>query len=54
MHRQGTGTRLVTLAIAEARRAGCAWLHVDFEEHLRLFYLRSCGFTPSPAGLIAL
>jgi GNAT superfamily N-acetyltransferase len=23
MHRQGTGTRLVTLAIAEARRAGC-------------------------------
>src|ERR1700722_14440841 len=54
MHRQGTGTRLVTLAIAEARRAGCAWLHVDFKEHLRLFYLRGCGFTPSPAGLIAL
>jgi GNAT superfamily N-acetyltransferase len=54
MHRQGTGTRLVALAIAEARQAGCAWLHVDFEEHLRRFYLRGCGFTPSPAGLIAL
>ena len=54
MHRQGTGTRLVTLAIAEARRAGCAWLHVDFEEHLRPFYLGSCGFAPSAAGLIAL
>jgi hypothetical protein len=33
---------------------GCAWLHVDFEEHLRPFYLRGCGFTLSPAGLIAL
>ena len=54
MHRQGTGTRLVALAIEEARRAGCAWLHVDFEEHLRPFYLRGCGFTASPAGLIAL
>jgi GNAT superfamily N-acetyltransferase len=54
MHRQGTGTTLVALAISEARRAGCAWLHVDFEEHLQPFYLRSCGFTPSAAGLIAL
>jgi len=54
LHRQGTGTRLVARAIEEARRAGCAWLHVDFEEHLRPFYLRGCGFTPSPAGLIAL
>ena len=35
-------------------RAGCAWLHVDFEEHLRPFYLRGCGFTASPAGIIAL
>ena len=48
LHRQGTGTRLVARAIEEARRAGCAWLHVNFEEHLRPFYLRGCGFTPSP------
>jgi hypothetical protein len=34
--------------------AGCEWLHVDFEEHLRGFYLESCGFTPTGAGLIAL
>ena len=54
MHRQGTGTGLVARAIEEARRAGCAWLHVHFEEHLQPFYLRGCGFTASPAGLIAL
>jgi predicted GNAT family acetyltransferase len=54
MHRQGTGTRLIALAVQGARRAGCAWLHVDFEEHLRPFYLGGCGFSPSAAGLIAL
>ena len=30
----------------EARAAGCEWLHVDFEDHLRPFYFGSCGFTP--------
>jgi GNAT superfamily N-acetyltransferase len=54
MHRQGTGTRLVMLAAQEARRAGCAWLHVDFEEHLQPFYVHGCGFTSTLAGLIAL
>ena len=54
MRRQGTGTRLIALAVEEARRAGCTWLHVNFEEHLRPFYLGGCGFTPSAAGLIAL
>ena len=54
MHRQGTGTRLVARAVEEARRAGCAWLHVHFEAHLIPFYLRGCGFTPTPAGLLAL
>jgi hypothetical protein len=34
--------------------ARCEWLHVDFEEYLRSFYLDSCGFRPTPAGLIAL
>jgi GNAT superfamily N-acetyltransferase len=54
MRRRGIGAGLVALAIQEARRAGCEWLHVDFEEHLRPFYLGGCGFTPSAAGLIAL
>lgn len=54
LHRQGIGTGLVARAVQEARRAGCQWLHVDFEEHLRRFYIRGCGFTPSAAGLIAL
>jgi GNAT superfamily N-acetyltransferase len=52
--RGGVGTRLVAVARDEARRAGCEWLHVDFEDHLRPFYFASCGFTPTNAGLIAL
>jgi GNAT superfamily N-acetyltransferase len=52
--RRGVGTRLVALAAQQARQAGCEWLHVDFEEHLQPFYLDSCGFRPTPAGLIAL
>ena len=54
MRRRGIGAGLVAAAAREARRAGCEWLHVDFEEHLRPFYLGGCGFTPSAAGLIAL
>jgi GNAT superfamily N-acetyltransferase len=50
----GVGTRLVAIAAEEARAAGCEWLHVDFEDHLRPFYFGSCGFTPTNAGLIAL
>ncbi|WP_158888524.1 GNAT family N-acetyltransferase [Amycolatopsis anabasis] len=52
--RRGIGTELVRHAAAEARRAGCAWLHVDFEDHLRGFYFDSCGFRPTHAGLISL
>ncbi|MEN3283343.1 MAG: hypothetical protein V7607_4483 [Solirubrobacteraceae bacterium] len=52
--RRGVGTQLVAVAAAEARAAGCAWLHVDFEDHLRPFYFDACGFTPTNAGLIAL
>ena len=51
---RGIGTGLVELARDEARRAGCQWLHVDFEDHLRPFYFGRCGFTPTNAGLIAL
>ena len=50
----GIGAELVAVAVREARRAGCEWLHVDFDEHLRPFYLDACGFTPTSAGLIAL
>jgi GNAT superfamily N-acetyltransferase len=52
--RHRVGTELVAVAVREARAAGCEWLHVDFEEHLRGFYLESCGFRPTAAGLIAL
>ncbi|MCM4080271.1 GNAT family N-acetyltransferase [Paractinoplanes hotanensis] len=50
----GLGTALVVAATREARNAGCTWLHVDFEPHLRLFYLDRCGFRPTEAGLIRL
>ena len=52
--RRGIGTRLVEVAVAEARAAGCEWLHVDFDDHLRSFYFDACGFEPTNAGLIAL
>ena len=54
VRRQGAGLRLIAVAADEARAAGSAWLHVDFEDHLRDFYLDACGFTTTHAGLIAL
>ena len=50
----GIGTGLVTTAKAGAKAAGCEYLHVDFDEHLRSFYIGACGFRPTWAGLIAL
>ncbi len=50
----GIATKLVRIAADESRAAGCEWLHVDFEDHLRAFYFDACGFTPTNAGLIAL
>jgi GNAT superfamily N-acetyltransferase len=52
--RQGIGAELIAVAVREAGAAGCEWLHVDFEPHLRPFYFTRCGFTPTDAGLIAL
>jgi GNAT superfamily N-acetyltransferase len=52
--RRGVGTRLVAIAVDNARAAGCEWLHVDFTDDLGPFYVTSCGFRPAPAGLIAL
>lgn len=52
--RRGIGRRLVHEVAAEARRAGCQWLHVDYESHLQPFYRDSCGFLPTDAGLLDL
>ncbi|MEV6203905.1 GNAT family N-acetyltransferase [Streptomyces sp. NPDC051771] len=52
--RSGIGAELVAEAARQARAAGCAWLHVDFEDDLRAFYVDACGFEPTAAGLIAL
>ena len=54
MRRQGIGRRLVEVARDEARDAGSEWLHVDFDEELSRFYFEGCGFSATPAGLIAL
>jgi GNAT superfamily N-acetyltransferase len=51
---QGIGKGLVSTATAEARNAGCEWLHVDFDDHLRPFYFDACGFMPTNGGLIEL
>lgn len=52
--RRGIGRSLVLAAVEQARAAGCRWLHVDFEPELAAFYLDSCGFRPTEAGLIKL
>jgi len=51
---KGVGAALVKAAAEGCRDAGCEWLHVDFEEHLRSFYFDACGFRDTAAGLIAL
>ncbi len=51
---RGIGTQLVARARDGAQAAGCEYLHVDFEEHLRPFYLGACGFAPTSAGLLSL
>ena len=51
--RRGIGREVVRRATQAARDRGMAWLHVDYEPHLEPFY-RSCGFTPTRAGLIRL
>jgi len=52
--RQGVDTALVRHAAVHAKAAGCEWLHVDFQEHLAVFYFDACGFRPTTAGLIHL
>ena len=52
--RRGVGAELVARATDAAREAGCEYLHVDFDDHLRAFYFDACGFRPTNAGLIEL
>lgn len=51
---RGIGALVVSRAAQGAREAGCEWLHVDFEARLGPFYLDTCGFTPTAAGLLRL
>jgi GNAT superfamily N-acetyltransferase len=51
---RGIGTQLVARARGGAQAAGCEYLHVDFDDHLRPFYFGACGFTPTNAGLLSL
>jgi len=48
------GVGLVEAARGGALDAGCEWLHVDFDDDLKTFYLDACGFEPSSAGLMNL
>ena len=50
---RGIGRRLVRQAIEVAEDRSIEWVHVDFEAHLRGFYL-ACGFHPTEAGLLHL
>ena len=52
--RHGLGAAIVARAVEGARDAGCEWVHVDFEPHLRDFYLDACGFRATEAGLLRL
>jgi GNAT superfamily N-acetyltransferase len=50
--RRGVATTLVSLVRHHAAMAGCVWLHVDFEDHLRPLYIDTCGFRSTNGGLI--
>jgi ribosomal protein S18 acetylase RimI-like enzyme len=52
--RQGIGTELVRVAARHAKKAGCEWMEVDFEDDLAAFYFDACGFRPTQAGLLHL
>lgn len=52
--RSGVGVGLVHVARDSAARAGCEWLHVDFDDDLREFYVEACGFELTAGGLMPL
>ena len=49
--RLGIGRDLVRAVTDEAFKAGCDWVHVDYEPEFASFYESACGFRPTPAGL---
>jgi GNAT superfamily N-acetyltransferase len=51
---RGVGVGLVHAARDAARGAGCEFLHVNFDEELRSFYIDACGFAPTFGGLMEL
>jgi hypothetical protein len=51
---RGVGLGLVHTARDGAKDAGCEWLHVDFDDHLRPFSYDAAGFTPTNSRLIDL
>ncbi len=52
--RRGIGRALVQAVADQAAAAGCEWLHVDYESHLRSFYQHACSFRATDAGLLHL
>jgi GNAT superfamily N-acetyltransferase len=54
MRGRGVGQALVAAAAEDARRAGCHWLHADYEPHLIGFYEGACGMRHTEAGLLRL
>lgn len=51
---RGIGVHLIEVARDRSKSAGCEWLHVDFDDHLKPFYFGAAGFTPTNGGLINL
>ena len=54
VRRQGVGRALIESATSAVASTNHEWLHVDFDDDLRGFYIGACGFKPSNAGLIDL
>ncbi len=54
VRRKGVGARMISRVVAEARAAGCEWLHVDFDDDLGPFYFDACGFQPTNGGVFPL
>jgi ribosomal protein S18 acetylase RimI-like enzyme len=52
--RQRIGVSLIEVAVGAGKAAGCEWLHVDFDDHLKPFYLDVTGFETTNASLINL
>lgn len=48
------GGRVVAALVEDLRGLGIEWVHVDYEPHLEGFYRKTCGFGPTPAGLLRL